>query len=100
MKSEGLTEGEDAAKLSNSMEEACTSESAFWKDNKKTNDIVGPLKAKREEKNMCFPNDVALKKKKINKYWFVPGSVGERNKIMKDMASVEEAIAKGAEKVV
>jgi hypothetical protein len=30
----------------------------------------------------------------------VLGSVGERNKIMKDMASVEEALEKGAEEVV
>jgi hypothetical protein len=50
------------------------------------------LKVKEEENNMCFPNDVALKKKKINKCRFVLCSVGERNKIMKDMASVEEAL--------
>ena len=41
-----------------------------------------------------------IKKKKINKYRFELGSVGEKNKIMKDLVSVEEAIAKGAKKVV
>jgi len=43
MKSEGLTEGEDAAKLSNSMEEACSSVPTFWMGKKKTKDSVKPL---------------------------------------------------------
>jgi hypothetical protein len=89
------------------------------------------LKVKGElEKNMRFPNEVALKKKKLNifkigrlwyfkcffedkeifrdlleyynreKYKFEFSSVGERNKIMKDLVSVEEALEKGAEMVV
>ena len=58
------------------------------------------MKEKGEEKNVCVPKGVALKKKRINKYRFVPGTVGERNKIMKDTASVEEALEKGAEDVL
>jgi hypothetical protein len=34
MKSEGLTEREEAAKLSDSMEEACSRVPAFWMDKK------------------------------------------------------------------
>jgi len=56
------------------------------------------LKVKEEEKNMRFPNEAALKREKLNKDRFVLGSVGERNKIMKDLASFEETLEKRVEK--